>query len=295
MKGIQKQSLIYPMIIESLWRRWRPYRKAVKRCRLTAKEVPVHQLRTSIRRLSAVLELLEATQKGRCGSGKVLEQLKCELDALRKLRDLQVCLRAVALAPRKTPGLRKLQEQLESRAIRRALRTERMLAKKTHLLKQREAIEDLARSLSPGRRGRVPDAAAKRLAMRELMRRRRRFSEAIKPALAGGREPELVHKARVRFKHFRYIYEELAPLSGKRSRAPVFRHFQEVLGRVQDASVLLTELENFREKNPALRSDPGLTSLIEAQKLVRANAMKAFQCAGPAVLRSRAIAAGRRG
>jgi CHAD domain-containing protein len=76
-------------------------------------------------------------------------------------------------------------------------------------------------------------------------RRARQLRTRINP-----RDPWTIHRTRVAFKRFRYMVEALAErlpgVTGERLAA--MRHYQTMMGEIQDAEVLLRTLDKFLRK-----------------------------------------------
>ena len=65
------------------------------------------------------------------------------------------------------------------------------------------------------------------------------------------RDTRTIHRTRVAFKKFRYMVEALAeylPGGDRPSAWPAMRHYQTMMGEIQDAEVLLRTLDKFLRK-----------------------------------------------
>src|SRR5512140_2146673 len=104
-------------LISALKDRGRQYREQIKAVRKQASEPAVHDLRSSIRRLRAVLDA--ATYfSGRRPVERILDQLKDQMNATDDLRDVQVLLAALSHDIEKFPGLDPVIQDLEAREAR---------------------------------------------------------------------------------------------------------------------------------------------------------------------------------
>lgn len=242
----------------TLRRLCRRYRKAVRDWERDIAEETVHELRIATRRLLAKLHLIEALHPG-----KPVQQarriLKRRLEALAPLRDTHVQLLEIesllGRAPDATPFRDRLRQR--ERRILRELKRDQPLAKPRKL-----------------------DAALKRL-RRELRHRARRDHDrqvrqavfaVVDEAFArvidrwhavDPEEPLTIHNMRVAFKRFRYLVESLQPICPGLEDAQLIemQKFQDRMGRIQDATVLLEGLDRFERKHPE-RAAPELRRAI---------------------------------
>jgi len=212
------------------------YRKNVRRyerclisCRQRLSRKPVHQLRVSIRRLLACLELLEISRPARPA---VRGNLRRQLLLLGSLRDTQVQLRSVKAEARLALTLHPLVELLRRR--------ERRLAKA--VLKGLHSDQTLHR-LKRQRGTREPD-------LHHLVPRLRRLidhklQEAFDPLGSFSRsrpvDGKAHHRIRVLAREYRCQMEALPP-DWRRGDTGLLLStlgpFQEIIGRIHDREVL---------------------------------------------------------
>ena len=169
--------------------------------------------------------------------------LRSTLNILDELRDAQVQLLAIGKMRRSFPTARHFYACLLARegvAIKGARRDVRGVTG-GRLWKLIETARDDAK-----RRGReCPVARASRMLLAAVDRA---FARTVRlKNQIDSRRPETIHRTRVAFKRFRYMYETLA------RRAPCLdqglvvemQHYQTMMGEIQDAELLLVALDNF--------------------------------------------------
>src|SRR5690242_780450 len=137
------------LLLDSLDKRSAAYREKLKSCRAEFSEEAVHDLRTSIRRLLAILDVIAfVTSASRIG--KLSDRLKGQLDESSNLRDLQVMIDKIAEDVIASPELEPFQAYLEKREKRQQRTLEKRIQDikpkdiGNRLLKVQEALEDLS-------------------------------------------------------------------------------------------------------------------------------------------------------
>lgn len=226
-------------LAQLLKRTRRRYRKRLAQTQEFFSATAVHELRVETRRALALLDLLLALHLPGAG-GKARRTLKRRLDAFDELRDTQVEINLLRPWLKDFPEagefaafLRRREEELRAgmrREIRKlkSRRVERMLkALAQHLAESetgRQAAVDFLRA--PLRR-----AFVRVMALRRKIRRA---------------DTETIHRTRVAFKKLRYLCELLQPLlPGITMRRLRQMHaWQTRMGDIQDAEVLLAQMEN---------------------------------------------------
>ena len=235
---------IHPHLSASLKAQWKRCRKELKRCRRHCSEEAVHDLRVETRRLLSAVELVGAfIRDDRLKKGRKL--LKQHLDTFADLRDAQVqCLSAARLAPRSAAAalFHSSLVRRRQRAARKAQRRLRRLAP-ARLGRLLEHFRDALRERRKQGRGEHDCAAVLRAVGRafDVTARRR---ERLDPA-----DTDPIHRTRIAFKKFRYMVEALAPLlpGVNASRLRAMHNYQGMMGRIQDAEVLLRSYDDFRK------------------------------------------------
>jgi CHAD domain-containing protein len=217
------------------------YLKQLAYCQQLFSEEAVHDLRVSIRRLLAMLDLLKQVAPGLRRQKKLRRRLKRQLAGLGALRDTQVMLATVRAMKGKPPAghqafvadllrqeahhLLDVKDQLlqcPSRKIKRRLHQTR---------KQWKAVAsdiDMQQTIRW-----AVDTAYANVCVRD--RRARRDNAAS------------IHRVRIAFKHFRYMVEimqQVRPVYPART-IHAMRQYQTLLGDIQDAGVLQASVAEF--------------------------------------------------
>ena len=229
-------------LARSLKQQWKRYRKELKRCQRRCSARAIHAFRVETRRLLSTLELLGGFLPARRVE-KAQRLLKRHLDVFDDLRDTQVQLAAVGRMRRAFPAARPFQACLREREERFTRQTRKDIRKvRTGRLGKliaacRGEVEEQLRKSAP----RKALAALLRSAERAF-RRTRQLRTRI-----DARDTWTIHRTRVAFKKFRYMVEALARhlpgVTGERLAA--MRHYQTMMGEIQDAEVLLAALDRF--------------------------------------------------
>jgi CHAD domain-containing protein len=227
---------------KSLKKHWRRYRKELKRCQTNFSEEAIHATRVETRRLLSTVELLGGfLPAGRVA--KVQHDLKRRLDIFDDLRDTQVHLLQVGKMRRVFSAAHHFHQYLLKRQIRLTKKT-RKRTKEVTISRLGKLIDDCREKVEAQRKVLAPNAAAARL-MRAVDRafiRTKQLRARISPS-----DTRTIHRTRVAFKKFRYMVEELAdylPIANDKVLAEM-RHYQAMMGDIQDAEVLLLALDKF--------------------------------------------------
>jgi CHAD domain-containing protein len=226
---------------------WKRYRKGLKRCQRKFSPGAVHEFRIQIRRLLSSLELLSGLLPARRVE-KLQRLLKRRLDLFDDLRDTQVQLQTLAGMRKSFPAARLFGRSLREREERFAGRARKEIKKVgARRVGQRIAecgqrLEERLQTLSAGK--------ASQALLRPVQRAFRRTC-----ALRARINPDdtaTIHQTRVAFKHFRYMVEALAPHlpAATKERLAAMRHYQTMMGNIQDSEVLLAALDKFLRKEP---------------------------------------------
>ena len=235
----------------ALSERWERFVREAARSRRRPTEPALHDLRVAIRRLLAVMAVVDGVLPGghfRRASG----QLRRHLKAFNVLRDIHVQLLAVRKLRRRFPVLVRYEGFLrrEESAMGSAVRAELRSIRQDSLLRSCADAEGALSSLYGGLAGsRAVGAMLEGLAAvsfgRVLARR-----VALTPL-----DARPVHRLRVAFKKFRYTIEICRPFlswaGGDHARA--MGEFQTAMGEIQDLEVLVAGLRRFvrRKFRPA--------------------------------------------
>jgi CHAD domain-containing protein len=237
------------LLLDSLEEREADYREKLKLCRDDFSKGAVHDLRTSIRRLLAALEVV-AFLAPDAPVEKLSDRLKEQLDGVGDLRDAQVLLDEVSEHVDKLPELEPFQEYLKKREKRKQRDGEKYVEDlkaggvKKRLAKIRADLEDLsAQDLN----GKLPQAVDE-----AYLTVLQRYGEMAPERLVS------IHHLRVAFKKFRYMLEVIHPcLSGfPASQLERMHDYQTRMGNIHDAEVLLEALTEFAEDHESYDPEP---------------------------------------
>jgi CHAD domain-containing protein len=196
----------------------------------------VHDLRVALRRLLSALELAEAI--GAPAPDKVVRRLERALGSLSPLRDLEVERQTLDGMSEREPALADIALALEERRASLA----NALTKKLGRFQRGETERSLEHTASRLELETDSKQAVKQLVLGGVARRYAKFDQRRR-AIADA-DHEALHRVRIAFKKYRYAVEVALPLlppSAERCLAAM-KHFQNELGAIQDASVLLHTL-----------------------------------------------------
>jgi CHAD domain-containing protein len=233
--------------LSSFDKSWRQFSQAWKKARAKASEKSVHDLRVSIRRLIARLELARVLSR-RDNIGKLQRRFKKVLKSMGALRDVQVQLESVS--------------QIRNMDViagfkRRLKRRERREIGKIHGELKRDRKQRLAEAFKDVRSefNRLQDSMSDERFLRSVERflssRRNRFLKAkqrfqrLQPV-----NEEALHQMRIALKKLRYSMEAVQPILGPSAsdRARQMQAFQKLMGDSRDVEILRAELAKWAEK-----------------------------------------------
>lgn len=230
----------------SLQKQWKRYRKELKRCQRKFSEKAVHNSRVAARRLLANLELLEGFLRPelvRQAQGRIKEHL----DVFDDLRDTQVQLDAVTGLQPIFPIARQFCDWLQKREAR-FRKNACACVKQSKAKPAAKSIAACQNAFEKELKKRSPETAAKLLlrTIAKAFKNTARQKQRIRPD-----RPKTIHRTRVAFKRFRYMVELLAePLRAEGKMLEAMRHYQTMMGDIQDAEILLQTFDKFiRKKN----------------------------------------------
>lgn len=262
------------VVAAALRQHWRRARDELTRAMHQGNDASVHDLRVALRRLLAALDLAAALASP--APRKIVRRLARLLAALSPLRDLEVEKKTAESLSRRVPVLADAVAELERRraALADVLtskfehfeceETERSLEAVAHRLEGAVDAEQVRRLLALGA---VAGCYSK------FDRRRRALESA---------DHHAIHRTRVAFKQYRYLVEVALPLlppSAERCLGAM-KHFQDELGAIQDASVLiatLSRLAPFRRRKGEPEARALLASLAREQELRVHRVLAAFR------------------
>ena len=245
------------------------YQRELLRCQLALDEEAVHDLRVSIRRLLALLNLLPWVAPDLRRRKKLRRRLKRQLAGLGALRDTQVTLAAVKSLDKPLAGKQLFcayllkQEHSQLHDSRQSLQEFPAGKVSRQLRKMRKKLGKQSVGVNGGKglRRAVEAAYARVLARHRLVQKGDMAS---------------IHRVRVAFKRFRYaveVVQQLAPAFDQGLRFPdktlqAMRSYQTLLGNVQDIEVMLATLGDFSTRSGDVEAAPLLHHVQQQRGLL---------------------------
>jgi len=237
------------LLIDSLDKQRAAYRENLKLCRAEFSRKAIHDLRTSIRRLLATLDVIAfVTSASRIE--KLSDRLKEQLDDFSALRDIQVMLDKVSEDIRTFPELEPFQNYLEKREKRKQRSDEKHIQNikpggvEKRLLKIQGAAEDFS---AEELRDKLPQAVDE-----AYLTVIQRYGELDPVQLVS------IHHLRVAFKKFRYMVETIYPCLPDFLEAQLqhMHDYQTQMGNIHDLQVFLETLAEFAEDSDSYDPRP---------------------------------------
>lgn len=253
------------LLLAALETGWKKYRKELKRCRAEFSFDAVHDLRTSTRRILAIIQLLKSIFP-RPRLKKLIRAFKAQLDIFDDPRDTQVTLAEISNVVQEFPQVEPFHEhlrQMEAKALRKARRKVKALetAKvKKRIRKTREALE--------AKKTEVHESDILDAVDNAFQRIEQRYSRVD---LA---RPSTIHRVRIAFKSFRYMLEVVHPLvkGFPEENLKRMNDYQDLMGKIQDLEVLNQTMADYSES----ASLPELEPAHRYYEQQRAEAMSAY-------------------
>lgn len=224
------------------------YRKIFRECKRKHSEKGVHAFRVSVRRLSALMDLL-APMIPKHSARETQTALKHHLNAFDALRDTQVGLQLLGRKSAMRQPAADFREYLESRR-KRFTRKAFEEARNIKIRRLGERVDSCLRHIRRWRRKHSAKRANQMLA-RGVFRAYERALKQWKQIRVS--DSLTIHRTRVAFKHYRYMMEVLAELGSvvNPSRLNSMHGYQRMMGRIQDVHVLLEVTAKFFGKAQA--------------------------------------------
>jgi triphosphatase len=242
---------LVPHLHSSLKKDWRDHQRRIKRCQNDFSEKAVHQTRVATRRLLSLVELLGSLISGRSWK-KARRALKRYLGHFGDLRDAHVQLQTVNSLSKELPELEGFRAALLRQEQRHAKKA-RTKVNGTRLRRLGKWIDELKDDLAQTSKKVSPE----KLAGRALAGLDKAFLKVVKSRrqIDPG-DSATIHRTRLAFKKFRYTAEVLSPLlrDMDERKLEAMNQYQSMLGKVQDAEVLLAGAERFLQKQKARRA-----------------------------------------
>ena len=208
-------------------------------------EAAIHDFRVSGQRLVATLRLAEPVAGP--VAKKLRHRVKKRIDAVRRLRDVQVMLLRTAPAAGESPVLARLHRKLslEEQTLTRGLKQRSFGSiRREERAQARQVLAALIR------RARVAHGASPARFLRgQLLSGRRRV--VLRAGQIDPGDLMTLHRLRMAIKRARYLLElaaSVAPTGRYTTAQRSARNWQDTLGRCQDLRVLHAELESLHPK-----------------------------------------------
>lgn len=237
------------LMLEALDKRWKNYRVELKRCRADFSNEAVHDLRSSARRMLALVQLLNSVSP-RPRLQKLARAFKDQLDQFDDLRDTQVILAEISETIHELPQLQKFQYHLQSveddllKTLRKKLKVIDLFDVSKRIRRTRESLEAEADENVISQVLQAVDDAFL------LVKQRHGWIDTAQPAT--------IHRVRIAFKTFRYMVEIIHPLlngfpGGNLKR---MHDYQALMGEIQDMEVIMQTLADFPTRGSSLDFGP---------------------------------------
>jgi CHAD domain-containing protein len=211
--------------------------------RTRATETAIHDLRVSLRRLIAALELAREIVP-EPGIPALRRKLRKTLKQFNALRDVHISLLAMTGVRATVPSVRSYFIMLQ-RQERVLLRECAVTLKNIDMRGLERAIATVQQSLFATGADPALAAAMPAIVAGSMARTYARALRALKDVNAA--DPTTIHRLRVAFKKVRYAAEILTPLLPwmTRSRRKWMQEYQTLMGEVQDAEVMIAGVRRY--------------------------------------------------
>ncbi|XOV89412.1 MAG: CHAD domain-containing protein [Pseudomonadota bacterium] len=228
------------LLLKALDSRWHHYRQLAKACRSNPGEAEVHDLRTSIRRLLALMALVKGIAGGKSRArDRLRKYLKRQLDEFDELRDLTVADERVGRYLTDFPALTPFADWL-GQEVTRAHRDLRHRKYRKLPASQKRRYRKIRKQLARCSEDLAPPILASLGAALEKCRE--------KLAAASASAPGTIHEARIALKQLRYLVEVAGPVDGL-PEPNSLAHLQTLTGEVQDLQVFTLLLAKFSQQH----------------------------------------------
>ncbi len=234
-KDISSIPLVNQLLLDALDQCWKNYRADLKHCRAEFSNEAVHDLRSSARRMLALIQLLNfLTPRPRLE--KLNRAFKDELEEFDDLRDTQVVLAEVAEALQELPQLQEFEHYLQDvekgllKALRKKLKVIDLFDVSKRIRRMRESLKT---EPSDGLVSQILQAVDDAYL---ITKQRQKW---INPAQAS-----TIHHVRIAFKTFRYMVEIVYPLvpGFPPENLKRMNDYQSLMGEIQDVEVIMQRL-----------------------------------------------------
>ncbi|MEO5971592.1 MAG: CHAD domain-containing protein [Bdellovibrionia bacterium] len=236
-----KPDNVYESLNLELTGNWKKYQRCRTSCCKAPKRKIVHDLRTTLRRLVAIVDVTRELPFS-LKTSKFRKDLKLVLDTVRDLRDLQNQEKELR-SKLQSAELKKFQRQLtkqrkkEQKDVKNCLNT-------VNWKKQDRKYQALSKSLLEGAKNSTQMRQAEPTIQISLASQYQKVENSTHHAVASS--PPTLHRARIEAKKYRYSLEATSKIYPVNSQIEdKMKTIQTVLGEIQDTTVLLTFLYEF--------------------------------------------------
>jgi len=252
----------------ALRRRWNAFRKQYAKVQKKSDQEAVHDVRTTTRRLLAVLQLV-CTVNRRKIYRQMRKNIKAVVDHYSPLRDAHVQMETLEAVPALDgpvaeayrAALEESVSDIEGRTFKSLPKVDFKHCRRTIRKFSKKVAQ--ARKKNKGRKGDGGNHNASAMALAEDLfaefdaRRRRSLEQAT---------PQTLHRARLAFKKFRYSMEILRGILPETTGFYMdsLPKVQDAMGGVQDLTVLRKNLEQFCRKRDDLQDDDRTSAVDKA-------------------------------
>lgn len=253
------------ILLVALEDRWRNYCVQLKRCRTRFSNDAVHDVRVALRRLLALIRLLDSVLP-RPRLRKLERAFKDQLDDFDDLRDTQVLLDEISKVRQEFPQLEQLQDHLKTDE-KGLLNDLRGRIKKFKCGKVKRGIRKTRKSLKDEIKTDLTSPILRSVDEAFLVTKKR--LGRVNPS-----QPASIHRVRVAFKKFRYKVEIVHPLlkDFPEENFKPMNDYQSMMGRIQDLEIIMRTLSNFSLHASSFDVEP-VSHFYEAR---RVDAISAF-------------------
>jgi CHAD domain-containing protein len=241
------------IVANSVRTHWQSARTALDKFAKEADGSGLHDLRVGLRRLVAALELASALDAE--PPRPVVRDLRRLLGSLSPLRDLQVQEKTLERLAASEPALSKTLGKL----ARERKRAAHALAKGASRFPTERCERALARCGEQLTKDATTPSVTRVIALAAVARAYKKFDQRRR--CIDGTDHDALHRVRVAFKRYRYAVEIASPLLPEHAQGVIasMKRFQDELGAIQDASVLIETLSQL--KAPKVSRDAGTPPL----------------------------------
>ena len=234
-KDISSEIPVNELLLDALDECWKKYCAELQRCRQEFSNEAVHDLRSTARRMLALIQLLNSISP-RPRLEKLNHAFKDQLDQFDDLRDTQVILAEISESIQELPQLQAFEEYLWE-VEKKLLKTLRKKLKVIDLFDVSKGIRRMRESLKVELDGDLLLQILRSVDDAFLITKQRQ--EWINPAQA-----TTIHRVRLTFKTFRYMVEIVQPLlpDFPTENLKLMNDYQSLMGEIQDVEIIMQAL-----------------------------------------------------